>query len=236
MGLDRLDLRALAFHEVNRLTGEDTNMRSVCVVVTVFLLGASLVANGCTGGGGTIGADDGGTSSSSSSSSSSGFITDGGPGNCSPVTFQFTVNSSAQFCAGAGSCDATWLVVQKADKSPASIAAGCVAQCGACQEIGCPANCPQPNPVPKEGLTQQWDGRLFTTMTCQSAEGRGLSCAEPSCAPNGKYVARMCAFAAADAGAPPNGCGRNPTAAEQICTEVEFELPATGPVVGTISP
>lgn len=217
----------------------------------VFALGlVAAIVVACKGGGGDlVGDSDGGSTSSSSSSSSSssggsssGFITDGGPGNCSgPVTFRLTVDNAGgdTFCTGSSTCDATWLFVQKAaDKSGVTIASNCTTACGACEQVGCPAICPQPNPVPKTGTQQVWDGRVFTSTKCTSKDGTSLTCDEPSCAPPGKYIAHMCAFRGnADAGAgPPNGCalaGNTPT---QICTDVEFDLPANGPVVGTITP
>ncbi|HXX66644.1 MAG TPA: hypothetical protein VEK07_05665 [Polyangiaceae bacterium] len=158
-------------------------------------------------------------------------------GTCASGSIEFEMDIapgvSTVYCAGSGSCG-TWLSILPAgDGGALTIDMPCMAQCGVCQPVACPAiACVAATPMTAAGVTQSWDGTFYASGTCGSQD---LACITPSCAPSGHYVARMCANATTALDAAPNACEGATTTA--TCVDVDFDWPPAGGdavVIGTL--
>lgn len=212
------------------------------------LLAISLVVGvlaACSGATTPLTAGDGG------SGTEGGGATDGGGGGDAHVrtgtcggslaggdlgaTISFELAATGSFCTGVpGTCDPTWLTIIDSAGKSLTYGNACETTCGECQQVGCPSICPQPSPVPAEGAKLSWDGRIFTSNTCNGAAG-SLSCVDLDCAPSGQYIARMCGYrSTADGGT--NACSGLTMDAKPTCVDVPFEWPKTVTVRGTLGP
>jgi hypothetical protein len=188
-------------------------------------LGVVLVVSAC--GGATL---PGGGAGAGGSSDSGGGTAEAGPIGCTvgSVTFELMTAGapSVEYCVGRN-CGTEWLAIKSASGQEMQITHHCISDCTSCNQIGCDLLCALPQPVKPEGVRQQWDGMFFTASTC----GQGQMCANPNCAPPGKYVATMCAGVKNNADA--MFCETDPN---QQCVDVEFDYPTTSVVQGTVGP
>jgi hypothetical protein len=101
----------------------------------------------------------------------------------------------------------------------------CITTCAECAPVACKMSCLAPQPLSASGITQTWDGALYTQSTC----GAAVTCVNKSCATAGQYIAKMCAYPRTNTDAA-TGCegGATPT-----CVEVPFSYP-TATVAGTL--
>ena len=187
------------------------------------LLGAALLS--ACGNGTVLFGGSGGAAGSSGSG--------GSPCQIASITFELrpATGHAGDYCVGAAdACNGTWLSITAPDGTALAIDQGCVTACDACQPIACPALCVAPSRLTADGVTQDWLGSAFMPSTCAGS----TLCAERSCAPAGRYVAHMCAYA--DTG-PRDGPSCS-SAAAPTCTDVPFDWPPSGPgqatVLGTI--
>ena len=182
----------------------------LAVPLAILSLGA------CSGGGAVA---DGGT--------------DGAECPVGQVTFVLRGTSGApgQYCVGApSSCSDEWLSIVSPDTSALEIDRPCEADCSVCEPIGCPALCAAPTALQAGGVQRTWDGSGYRESRC----GDALACVAPSCAPRGRYTAKMCAYAAMSSAGDAGLC--SPVAAP-TCVSVAFDWPPDGgqaTVTGTI--
>jgi hypothetical protein len=181
-------------------------------------------------GGATVPEGNAGGSGAAGSAGSGGGGAEAGPVGCTvgSVTFELIAAGApaVEYCTGKN-CGTEWLAIKSASGQELQITHPCMSDCTSCRQEGCALLCALPQPLKPEGVRQEWDGTFFTPGTC----GQGDMCANPNCAPAGKYVATMCA-----------GVKNNPDAMfcetdpNQQCVDVEFGYPTTDVVRGTIGP
>lgn len=136
------------------------------------------------GGGGTDGG--GGGDARTRTGTCSGSLSLSLSGSALGATVSFELAATGSFCTGSpGTCDLTWLTIVDGAGKSFTYGNPCAPTSGECKQVGCPAICPQPSPVPSEGAKLSWDGRIFTTDTCDGADGR-ISCFDLDCAPSGQ--------------------------------------------------
>jgi hypothetical protein len=72
-----------------------------------------------------------------------------------------------------------------------------------------------------DGEQRSWDGTYFAASTC----GAGTACIAPACASQGRYTAKMCAYAqtSGGGGAPFCNAVQTPT-----CATIDFDWPPPG--------
>jgi hypothetical protein len=180
--------------------------------------GASTGTGGTTTAGGTTGVDgSGGTSA-------------GGTGGVSPgnASIEFTV-TGGPFCHHG--CDGPpAIAVADSTGHGLELASNCYTACKSCSISGCP-----PGPCYQDGVLTgaklDWDGSYLATSTC----GPGTSCLEPAVAPAGKYTATFCATPGKLTG-PDGGFQQCVTSGPPKCGSVEFDLPSSVVVKGTVGP
>lgn len=137
------------------------------------------------------------------------------------ITFALRA-SEGTFCVGAqDSCSHDWISLVTGDGSAVVIDEPCVTRCDSCEPIACPASCAAPTPLGPAGVQRTWSGTAFRSSTC----GAGEACVEPTCAPAGQYVARMCAFREEAPGEGGGFCSAAPT---PTCVDVAFDWPPAG--------
>jgi hypothetical protein len=119
-------------------------------------------------------------------------------------------------------CGTGWLTITDAEGAKAfSIFSACgTASCESCQITQCAAAACLPTPLTAAGSDLVWTGTYMAKDTC----GANMACQRPACVKPGRYKAKACA--ALNAGANSTGGACTPKN-EQLCTEVEFEFPAT---------
>ena len=110
---------------------------------------------------------------------------------------------------------------------------GCSPACDECTPVPCPPPyCPASEPVPAEGFSFDWHGKVWTQGTCGEKD---ILCVNPSCAPPGRYTARFCAFPLEGGGGDPIAC-EDQASSTPKCVEVPFDYPSNGPVVVELGP
>ena len=171
----------------------------------------------------------GGVSSAGGTSSSGGHDNAGGDGTDCPsgsITFRMLPGPDLphDYLCDAG-CGTGWLTITDAEGAMAfSIFSACgTASCESCQMTPCAAAACLPTPLTATGSALAWTGTYQAKDTC----GANLACQRQACVKPGKYKAKACA--AINAGTNPTGIGCTPKN-EQLCTEAEFEFPATSTV------
>ena len=125
---------------------------------------------------------------------------------------------SMKICAPAG-----WLSLKDAAGSEVAIGnptlhCCTLAECADCsfQHVVCQTG----STMPALPVSRSWDATMFPLDHCGASQ---TACAmERTCAPAGPYVAHMCARRTAD------------LQEAMTCVDVPFDLPAAGPVVGTL--
>jgi len=196
-------------------------------------------ASAGSGGGVSVPPAFGGRSSGAGSGSGSGSSSGGnnsGQGNtnsgaaagndCASGTITFRMLPSPKlqpdYLCDAG-CGTGWISITDADGAigfPISSACG-TASCESCEVRQCTAAACLPTPLTAEGSELVWNGTYLAKDTCGA---ENVVCQRQACVKPGKYRARACAALSAGANAKAGGCTPNE---EQLCTEVEFEFPAT---------
>jgi hypothetical protein len=158
---------------------------------------------------------------------SGGGSTDGQACQPSSVTFRLEASDAAAWFVYDSGQDCTppgWLSLR--DAAGSEIAIGhttlhccTLAECGTCQfDVVCQNAWTTP-PLP---VSRSWDGTMFPVAHCGANQ---TACAMKSaCAPAGRYEAHMCARRIVN------------DQDQMTCVDVPFDLPAAGPVVGTVSP
>ncbi len=128
---------------------------------------------------------------------------------------------SKDFLCDAG-CGTGWLTITDAQGAMAfSIFSACgTASCESCEMLPCAAAACLPTALTATGSELAWTGTYLAKDTC----GANMACQRQACVKPGKYKAKACA--AINGGASANGGACTPKN-EQLCTEVEFEFPAT---------
>jgi hypothetical protein len=185
--------------------------------VWAIWIGASALA-ACSGG--ASGGPDGGRHLGSTS-----------PGK---ATLRLVIPADRSFCDQTTGCglDTHISIVDAAGAVVGMSIPWCSTVCSSpCMPSPCPGIACISQGLPVKTMEFQWDGSAVTTSTC----GNKMTCYQPGFVTAGHYVAHMCAtpgtIAPADGGALPT-C----TATGAIeCVDVPFDLPATSPVVGTLS-
>ncbi len=175
-------------------------------------------------GGGTT---SGGMSSAGGSSSTGGLDNAGGDGTDScpsgSITFRMLPSPDLphDYLCDAG-CGTGWLSITDAEGAMAfSIFSACgTASCESCALTPCAAAACLPTPLTAKGSELVWTGTYLAKDTC----GANMACQRQACVKPGLYKAKACA--AINGGASPTGSACTPKN-EQLCTEVEFEFPAT---------
>jgi hypothetical protein len=154
---------------------------------------------------------------------------DAAPTECASgkVTLQMKgTAASSDYCIGAD-CSWEWLTISTANGEALSRSHECVSDCADCRLVGCTGSCAAPRQMQPDGETAEWDGTYWVGgATC----GSGVACADKRCAPPGKYIAKMCAYA----NQTPDGVGACGSGSARICVDVEFNLPAADAVVGRL--
>lgn len=164
--------------------------------------------------------------SCSSKTKTDGGITDGQSCQQDAVVFRLEAPTGAMWFAvesGQDCAPPSWLSVR--DVAGGEIAIGnptehccTLAECADCSfgHVVCPAA----STTPAVPVSRSWDATMFPLDHCGTSQ---TACAmERACAPAGQYVAHMCAY-------------HIPNSSEQMtCVDVPFDLPAAGPVVGTL--
>jgi hypothetical protein len=137
--------------------------------------------------------------------------------------------TGTDYCIGAD-CSWEWLTISTKDGQVLARSHECISDCTSCMPVGCPGSCAAPRQIQPDGEMARWDGTYWVGA---AACGNGLACAAEQCAPPGRYVAKMCAYA----NQMPNGqegvCSGAPT---PTCVTVEFDLPSPDVVVGLLGP
>ncbi len=184
------------------------------------LLGLSAIAvAACTGSNAVLGPGDAGSDA-------------GGDAGVCPqgsVLFQLTAANPDAHCIGApNSCTLDWLSLRNANGDDVVIDAPCTADCATCEPVGCPAYCAIPTRMTAAGVQRTWDGTYYAAGTCG-----GMTCALRSCAPAGRYVAKMCAYPDLSSGGAGGVCSPSPA---PRCVDVAFDWPppSTGIVAGAL--
>ncbi len=144
---------------------------------------------------------------------------DGGECGSGQVTFQVAAPGGVWAVADWFGADygCFWLTLSNADGSvldldnPTEVKVDCRDCTSKGRAIGCGYE-----PVGDAGVSITWNGEHFTLGTCGSTS---TTCAAPTCAPPGQYVATMCGF-------PESGSG------PQQCIEVPFTYPSASTVTG----
>lgn len=131
---------------------------------------------------------------------------------------------SPDYLCDAG-CGTGWLTITDPEGATAfSIFSACgTASCESCEMLPCASAACLPTPLDAEGSELVWNGTYMAKDTC----GAGMACQRATCVKPGKYKAKACA--AINGGASGNGAACTPKS-EQLCSEVEFEFPATATV------
>jgi hypothetical protein len=145
----------------------------------------------------------------------------GTTGSCpGPVVFRLEApDPSAWLAMDAFDDNPGWLSLHDAAGVDVFMRHYCIsASCGSCAfDVLCEAAFTT-DPVP---TTRTWDGTIYPLGHCGA---NATACVgDVACALPGHYDARMCAERTTD----PN---------EGACVDVPFDLPASGPVVGTLPP
>lgn len=166
----------------------------------------------------------GGTSSAGASSSIDNAGGDAADACASgSITFRMLPGPdlSHEYLCDAG-CGTGWLTITDADGAMAfSIFSACgTANCESCQMTPCAATACLPTPLTAAGSELVWTGTYMAKDTC----GANMACQRQACVKPGRYKAKACA--AINAGASSTGGACTPKN-EQLCTEAEFEFPAT---------
>lgn len=158
----------------------------------------------------------------------------GDDGGCGPgaTTFQLTGAPGVEWWVneneGTNSPSTTWLTIfscdsrQQLDLTPTEATTS--RDCSTC-----PASWSLPlgtfsGKLPATGQAASWDGTYYVPATCGDP---AMACVTARCASAGRYVAQMCACAAADE--TPLGC------AKPVCASVGFDYPPQKLVVGELS-
>lgn len=125
------------------------------------------------------------------------------------------------------SCGTGWLTLTDANGASAlSIFPACAAvSCESCEALPCAAAACLPTPLTAEGTQLSWRGLSLVADSC----GAGTSCQRQSCVPAGKYKAKACAHVNAGEDSMNGGC--MPKDGVMLCSEAEFDFPATSEVV-----
>jgi hypothetical protein len=183
--------------------------------------------------GGASGASGGSTANvgGTSAIATGGASTTGGCAN-TPVTFQVmpSGNSATVWCIGTpASC---WDRGTISDASGAlQLETNCTVNCNTCAMDMChPTLCWGPVELTEQGLTDAWDGTYVTASTCGA---QATSCTRTNCASPGKYTYTVYAFTSPDP-TNPNGCTQTSSSHPNVSISVDFEYPASAPVVVTI--
>jgi len=138
-------------------------------------------------------------------------------------SFQRAPGAAASYCIGApNSCSHDWLTITGPGGSNVQIDKGCQTDCTNCEPVGCLAICAIPTAMKQEGEQRTWNGTYYAPSMC----GGSSACVAPTCAPAGRYTARMCAYAEGTAmgqGAPFCNAMQTPT-----CVSVDFDWPPAG--------
>jgi hypothetical protein len=185
--------------------------------------GKSTSAGTYGAGGGTA---SGGAAATGGSTSSAGSGPWSGTDDVCPtgsLTFRMVPNPELphDYLCDAG-CGTGWLTITDAEGAMAfSIFSACgTASCESCEMLPCAAAACLPTALTAEGSELVWTGTYLAKDTC----GANLACQRQACVKPGKYKARACA--ALNGGSNGTGGGCTPKN-EQLCTESEFEFPAT---------
>ncbi len=147
---------------------------------------------------------------------------DGDSASCPTGSITLTLAArSGTYCLGApGACSVDWLTIV-GPRGEASLDRPCLPDCADCEPVACPAICPAPRSLPPAGVEHGWDGTWHLGATCG---GQG-ACTARSCAPAGRYTAKMCAYAALS-----SSVGSCSPVATASCAEVAFDWPPDGGV------
>ena len=161
-------------------------------VAIVSSYGCSSSSSGGVGDGGYVAA--GGSTGSSGGSAATGGST-GTAGSTPPVacatgtvTFSLTAPSGREssYCVG-NDCIGAWVTVRTAAGADMATTWPCITTCAECAPVACKMSCLAPQPLSASGITQTWDGALYTQSTC----GAAVTCVNKSCATAGQYIANM---------------------------------------------
>lgn len=125
------------------------------------------------------------------------------------------------------SCGTGWLTITDAEGASAlSIFSACgTASCESCEALPCAAAACLPTPLAAKGTQLTWSGAHLEHDTC----GANMACQRQSCVPAGRYKAKACANVNAGANATNGAC--MPKDGIMLCTEAEFDFPATSEVL-----
>lgn len=184
--------------------------------------------NASAGASAVGGAATGGMSTTMGGGSAAGTGTGGGYDETCPsgaITFRMLPSPDLEknFLCDAG-CGTGWLTITDPEGATAfSIFSACgTASCESCEMLACAAAACVPTPLTAEGSDLVWTGTYLAKDTC----GANMACQRQACVKPGKYKAKACA--AINGGAATNGACSPKN--EQLCTEAEFEFPATATV------
>ncbi len=191
--------------------------------------GAAGAAGGTTGGAGSGPAGHGG-GGGAGHAGAGGSAAAGSPGT---VTLRLALPASTSFCDVSCGDVAPHITILTIDKKPVPTQPpACVPLCAAnCQAFGCPQGgaCLLTG-VAVTSAELKWDGSTYQTSTC----GAGISCYQPTIAPAGKYIARMCATPG-KLSQPTDSPPVCTATGVQSCTDVVFAFPSGGIVQGSLS-
>jgi hypothetical protein len=146
-----------------------------------------------------------------------------GGAECAQGTVELAMRAppgaASSWCIGApNACSHQWLQIFGPDGVELVVDRPCVASCGDCEPVGCPALCAAPTRMHEQGVTRTWDGSYFAAAAC----GGGMACVAPRCSPPGRYTARMCAYRDHETDEHAEWC--SPTS-EPTCESVAFDWP-----------
>lgn len=191
------------------------------------------VSGGANGTGANIGLIPGSSLGSGGASASSGGSAQGGGSNASLCALsKVTLRAVPPPAAPAGSycgsaCSIGWLEITNSEGASVVVDLPCGAvTCDRCEQTVCTADVCQNAPLAKLGLEYVWDGTRFLANSC----GGASLCQERSCAPPGRYMAKMCvALTETAVGA---ACVASETV---LCTPpIAFDFPGTALATGTL--
>lgn len=158
----------------------------------------------------------------------SGPATDASPGT---VTLRLVIPTDRSFCDQGTVCEGQRhiSVLTAAGASVGTEIPWCATICSsACKPPPCPGIACIPQGLTVKTFEIQWDGSSFKGSTC----GNNTTCYQPTVAPPGHYVARMCAtpgtIATPDGGGGPSTCTATGPVA---CVDVPFDLPGSNGTV-----
>ena len=150
------------------------------------------------------------------------------PVACTSGTASFHLRAAdgrnASYCVGLD-CSEEWVTVRTPEGARMPLTLGCNTTCEACRPVSCPLICISPKRIKEDGERLTWDGTYWPEAKCGAEQH---PCRNKRCASPGKYVARMCVAANADAG---QSCVFH---GAPKCVEVEFEYPSATVVEGAI--